>query len=91
MRKKTILISIAIITLVAFGTVSTAYAFADPISISIALGAGFFTLVTAAEGIKQTQSATAQKQTKELQTKQKAGDSVPAPSLVTQTTMQLAK
>ena len=91
MRKKTILISIAIITLVAFGLVSSAYAFADPISISIALGAGFFTLITAAEGIKQTQAVTAQKQTKELQTKQKADNSAPSPSLATQSAVPLAK
>jgi len=91
MRKKTIFISIAIITLVAFGTVSSAYAFADPISISIVLGAGFITLVTAAEQVKDTKAVTAQQQAKELQTKKKAGDSSPAPSLVTQTVVQPAK
>ena len=91
MRKKTILISIAAITLVAFGMVSSAYAFADPVSISIVLGAGFITLVTAVESIKQTKAVTAQKQTKELQTKQKAGDLAPAPSLVTQTAVQPAR
>jgi len=91
MRKKTIFISIAIVALVTFGTVSSAYAFADPISISIVLGAGFITLVTAAEQVKDTKAVTAQQQTKERQTKKKAGDSAPAPSLVTQTVVQPAK
>lgn len=91
MRKKTIIISIAIITLVAFGTVSTAYAFADPISISIALGVGFLTLVTVAEEVKDTKATMAQQQAEEQQAKQKTGDSIPASSLMTHTAIPPAR
>lgn len=91
MRKKKILISIAILTLVTFGSVSSAQAFVDPVSISIALGIGFFTLVSASEGIKNTDTATAQKQTKELESKQKLSNSTEKPNWVTQTTVHPAR
>ena len=90
MKKKTILISVAIITLVAFGTVSSACAFADPVSISIALGAGFLTLVTATEQVKETKAAMAQQRTKEQQAKQPEDNGAPASNLATQTVVQPA-
>lgn len=91
MRKKTILISFAIITLVAFGTVSSAYAFADPISISIVLGAGFISLVTAAEEVKDTKAAMALQQAKEQQAKQQEENSAPTTGLATRITVQPAR
>lgn len=41
-----------ILTLISFGTVSSAYAFVDLVSLTLIIGTGFFALVTGAETSK---------------------------------------
>ena len=59
MRKKSLIIPIAIIALVAFGSVTSANAFIDPISLSVIIGSSFLTLVTASETIKHIKTESA--------------------------------
>lgn len=91
MRKKTTIISIAIIALIAFGTVSSAHAIVEPVSLAVVLGAGFITLVTASEGIKHTQAEIVQKQETPSEAKQKKVDAYPKSGLITQTTVNLSE
>jgi len=71
MRKKTLVIPAIIIVLLAFGTVTSAQAFVDPISLSVIIGASFFTLVTANEAIKHTNSKPVQDHAKAPESIQK--------------------
>jgi flagellar motor component MotA len=64
MRKKALIIPVAVIALLAFGTVTSAHAFIDPISLSVIIGAGFLTLVAANEAIKNTNTKTVKEQAK---------------------------
>ena len=84
MRKKTLIIPIAIIALVAFGTVTSAHAFVDPISLSVIIGASFFTLVTANEAIKHANTKPVQEQASAKKLKQKANASPKVSGAVTQ-------
>jgi flagellar motor component MotA len=72
MKKKALIIPIAIIALLAFGTVTSAQAFVDPISLSVIIGASFLTLVTANEVIKNPTTKPVQKQAKTPELKQTA-------------------
>ena len=47
--KKTLITLMIILTLISFGTVSSAYAFVDLVSLTLIIGTGFFALVTGAE------------------------------------------
>jgi hypothetical protein len=47
MRKKSIIVPIAVVTLLAFGMVAPASAFVDPVSMTLILGAGFLTFYAA--------------------------------------------
>ena len=47
MRKKSIIIPVAVLTLMAFGMVVPASAFVDPVSLTLILGAGFLTFYAA--------------------------------------------
>ena len=71
MRKKALIIPIAVIALLAFGTVTSAHAFIDPISLSVIIGAGFLTLVAANEAIKNTNTKTVKEQAKASKINQK--------------------
>lgn len=62
MRKKIFIIPIAMVTLLAFGTVSSAHAFVDLFSLTVVLGAGFLTSVLAADEIEHTKAELAQKE-----------------------------
>jgi flagellar motor component MotA len=84
MRKKALIIPIAIIALLAFGTVTSANAFIDPISLSVIIGACFLTLVTANEAIKHTDTKPAKEQVKTPELKQKDGDSSKVSQVFTQ-------
>lgn len=86
MRKKSLIIPIAIIVLLAFGAVTSAQAFVDPISLSVIIGASFFTLVTANEVIKHSKPKPVQEQTKTWELKKKTDDSSKVSSVVTQMT-----
>lgn len=84
MRKKALIIPIAIIVLLAFGTVTSAHAFVDPISLSVIIAASFFTLVTANEVIKQTNTKPVQERANTPELKQKANDLSKVSGMVTQ-------
>ncbi len=58
--KKQVSIIFTILTLVSFGSVSSARAFVDPVSLTLILGAAFTTVVTGAEVSKQTREKQAQ-------------------------------
>ena len=47
MRKKSIIVPIAVVTLLVFGMVAPASAFVDPVSMTLILGAGFLTFYAA--------------------------------------------
>ena len=47
MRKRSIIIPIAVVTLLVFGMVAPASAFVDPVSMTLILGAGFLTFYAA--------------------------------------------
>ncbi len=84
MRKKALIIPIAIIVLLAFGAVTSANAFVDPISLSVIIGVGFLTLVTANEAIKNANTQPVQEQAKAQELKQKFNDSSNVSRVVTQ-------
>lgn len=84
MRKKALIIPIAIIVLLAFGAVTSANAFVDPISLSVIIGVGFLTLVTANEAIKKAHTQPVQKQANAHELKQKVNDSSNVSRVVTQ-------
>ncbi len=84
MRKKALIIPIAIIVLLAFGTVTSARAFVEPISLSVIIAAGFFTLVTANEVIKHTNTKPVKEQANASEIRQKADISSKVSRVVTQ-------
>lgn len=84
MRKKALIIPIAIIVLLGFGTVTSVHAFVDPISLSVIIGASFFTLVTANEVIKHSNTEPAKERAKALELKQTSKDSSKVSSVATQ-------
>ncbi len=84
MRKKALIIPIAIIVLLAFGAVTSANAFVDPISLSVIIGVGFLTLVTANEAIKNANTQPVQEQANAQELKQKVNDSSNVSRVVTQ-------
>ena len=84
MRKKALIIPITFIALLAFGTVTSAQAFVDPISLSIIIGASFLTLVTANEAIKHENTKPAKEQVNVPKFEQKANNSSKVPRMVTQ-------
>ena len=84
MRKKALIIPIAIIVLLAFGAVTSANAFVDPISLSVIIGVGFLTLVTANEAIKNANIQPVQEQANAQELKQKVNDSSNVSRVVTQ-------
>ena len=47
MRKRSIIIPVAVVTLLAFGMFAPASAFVDPVSMTLILGAGFLTFYAA--------------------------------------------
>ena len=62
--KKTFIIFIAILNLISFSPVSSAYAFVDPASLTLIFSAVFATAVTGAEAVKHSQDKSAQVQDK---------------------------
>ena len=84
MRKKMLIIPIVVITLVAFGTVSSAHAIVSLTSLTVALAAGFLTTVLAADGIKRSKAESAQKEAKTQDVKKKPNDDIQVSSLETQ-------
>lgn len=84
MRKKAIVIPTVIVVLLVFGTVTSAHAFVDPISLSVIIGASFLTLVTANEVIKHTSTEPTQERAKTQEFKQKVDDSSKVSSVTTQ-------
>ena len=84
MRKKALITPIAIIVLLAFGAVTSANAFVDPISLSVIIGVGFLTLVTANEAIKNANTQPVQEQANAQELKQKVNDSSNVSRVVTQ-------
>lgn len=84
MRKKMLIIPIVVITLVAFGTVSSAHAFVGLTTLTVAIAAGFFTTVLAAEGIKRSKAESAQKEVKKQDVEKKTNDDMQVSGLDTQ-------
>lgn len=84
MRKKTLVIPAVIIVLLAFVTVTSAQAFVDPISLSVIIGASFFTLVTTNEAIKHSKTKPVQKRAKATELRQKTDVSSKAYRVVTE-------
>ena len=84
MRKKSLIIPIAIIALVAFGSVTSANAFIDPISLSVIIGASFLTLVTANETIKHIKTESAKEHVNIPKFKKKNDGSTKISRMVTQ-------
>lgn len=84
MRKKMLIIPIVVITLVAFGTVSSAHAFVGLTTLTVALAAGFLTTVLAAEGIKRSKAESAQKEAKKQDVEKKTNDDMQVSGLETQ-------
>ena len=74
MRKKMLIIPIVLITLVAFGTVSSAHAFVGLTTLTVVLAAGFITTVLATEGIKSSKAESAQKEAKKQDVEKKTND-----------------
>jgi hypothetical protein len=74
MRKKILIIPIVVISLLAFGTVSSAHAFVGLTALTIALASGFITTVLAAEGIKHSKAESAKKEKEKQEVKQKTQD-----------------
>jgi hypothetical protein len=74
MRKKMLIIPIVLITLVAFGTVSSAHAFVGLTTLTVVLAAGFITTVLATEGIKRSKAESAQKEAKKQDVEKKTND-----------------
>jgi uncharacterized membrane protein (DUF441 family) len=74
MKKKMLIIPIVVITLVAFGTVSSAHAIVSLTSLTVALAAGFLTTVLAADGIKRTKAELAQKKAKTQDAEKKTNE-----------------
>ena len=84
MRKKMLIIPIVVITLVAFGTVTSAHAIVGLTSLTVALAAGFLTTVLAAEGIKRSKAESAQKAVKKQDVEKKTKDDMQVSGLKTQ-------
>ena len=84
MRQKMLIIPIVVITLVAFGTVSSAHAVVDLVSLTFVLGVGFLTSVLAAEGIKHSKAELAQKEAKAQDAEKKTNDVMQVSDLKTQ-------
>lgn len=74
MRKKSLIIPMAIVVLLVFGIGSSANAFVDPISLSVIIGASFLTLVTANEVAKQYNTEPVKAQAKAQELKQNVDD-----------------
>ena len=83
MRKKALIIPMAIVVLLAFGTVTSANAFVDPISLSVIIGASFLTLVTANEVVKHTGTEPVKEQAKAHELRQKVDDTSKISKVVT--------
>ena len=83
MRKKSLIIPMAIVVLLAFGTVTSANAFVDPISLSVLIGTTFLTLVTANEVVKHTSDEPVKEQAKAYELKQKVDDTSKISKVVT--------
>ncbi len=84
MRKKMLIIPIVVLTLVAFGTVSSAHAIVSLTSLTVALAAGFLTTVLAAEGIKHSKAESAQKEAKKQDVEKKTYDDMQVSGLEAQ-------
>jgi flagellar motor component MotA len=74
MRKKALIIPMAIVVLLVFGIGTSANAFVDPISLSVIIGASFLTLVTANEMAKHTNTGPVKAQAKANELKQNVAD-----------------
>ena len=74
MRKNLLIIPIIVISLVAFGTVSSANAFVGLTTLSVAIASGFLTTVLAAEGIKHSKAESAIKEAKKQDVDKKTND-----------------
>ena len=74
MRKRFLIIPIAVLTLLAFGTVSSAHAFVGLVSLSVVLGAGFLCSVLVSEGIKHSKAELAKKVKEKQEVKQQTKD-----------------
>ena len=84
MRKNMLIIPIILISLVAFGTVSSANAFVGLTAVTVALAAGFLTTVFTAEGIKHSKAESAQKEAKKQGVKKKTNDDMQVSGLDSQ-------
>jgi cell division ATPase FtsA len=84
MRKNMLIIPIIVISLVAFGTVSSANAFVGLTAVTVALAAGFLTTVFTAEGIKHSKAESAQKKAKKHDVEKKTRDDMKVSDLGTQ-------
>lgn len=74
MRKNMLIIPIIVISLVAFGTVSSANAFVGLTTLTVALASGFITTVLTAEGIKHSKAESAKKEAKKRDVEKKTND-----------------
>ena len=74
MRKNLLIIPIIVISLVAFGTVSSANAFVGLTTLTVAIASGFITTVLAAEGIKHSKAESAKKEAKKQDVEKKTKD-----------------
>ena len=84
--KKNLIIFVALLNIVSFGSVSSAHAFIDPASLTLILGAAFITAVAGSEAAKHAQEESAQ-----VQDQKGAREKVPVQdNRVTETGMNLA-
>ena len=81
MRKNLLIIPIIVISLVAFGTVSSANAFVGLTTLTVAIASGFLTTVLASEGIKHSKAESAKKEAKKQDVEKKTNEVVLLPSL----------
>ena len=63
--KKNLIIFVTILNLMSIGTVSSAYAFVDPVSLTVIFGATFLTAVTGTEIVKQEKAVPVSAQDKD--------------------------
>ncbi|UCD33617.1 MAG: hypothetical protein JSW04_08320 [Desulfobacterales bacterium] len=84
MRKKAFIIPIAVLAIVAFGTVSSAHAVVDLIALTVVAGTGFLLSVFTAEGIKRSKAELAKKKAKEKDAKLQTQDVKQVSGLKTQ-------
>jgi len=84
MRKKMLIIPLVVITLVAFGTVSSAHAFVGMAALSVAIAAGFITTALATKGIKDSKAESAQKEANKQNVEKKTKDHIQVSGLEAQ-------